>query len=141
MALNKYNPTKIAGNWGPIKFLGYMTGSFFEVEYDEKAVTTHVSNDGVMSVVLNPNKAAKAKITIIQGSVTNDDLTKKVPSADLNTLPTDDFSLVDLNGNTLVHSAEAFLEQVAKIVFSNDIQGREWTFILPAAEIVPGGST
>lgn len=140
MALNKFNPKKVAGNWGGIKFIGLMSGKFVDVEYDENAVTTHVSNDGIMSVVLNPNTAGKAKVTIIQGSVTNDDLAKLVPNSKRNSLPTNDFYLEDLNGKTVVHSKDAFIEKMTKIEFGNEILGREWTFILPDAEIVPGGA-
>lgn len=139
--LNKYNPKKLAGNWGGIRLIGYMTGTFFEVEYDEDAATIHVGSDGTVSVLLNANQTAKAKVTIVQGSSTNDDLRKKVPSAKLNTLPVDDFLWSDLNGNTVVHSDKAFLLKMTPVKFGNEILGREWTFILPEAEINPGGAT
>lgn len=138
--LNKYNPKKIAGNWGGIRFLGYMNTTFIEVEYDEKAASIHVGADGTVSVVLNANETAKAKLVIVQGSSTNDDLAKKLPRARLNKLPVDDFLVTDLNGNTVIHSQFAFLEGMTPVKFGNEIVGREWTFILPYAEIVPGGA-
>jgi hypothetical protein len=136
----KYNVKKIVGNWGPISFNGYMKGTFLDVAYDEKQTKQHKGADGILSVVLMPDTTATAKVTIVQGSSTNDDLSKKVPNAARNTLPTDDFLIQDLNGNTVVHSASAYLDGFAKIVFGEDVEGREWTFILPEAELVPGGA-
>src|SRR5579872_1585971 len=99
-----YNVKKINGNWSPggvgIDFNGYMKGSFLEVAYDEAQVKSHVGADGTLTLVLNPNFKATAKLTIVQGSSTNDDLAAQVPNANINSLPTGDFLITDLNGNT-----------------------------------------
>jgi hypothetical protein len=139
-----YNVKKLTGNWSPggtgITFNGYMKGTFLEVAYDVKQTTQHKGADGTLSVVLNPDFTATAKLTIVQGSSTNDDLAAQVPNALINSLPTGDFQFTDLNGNTAVHSQNAYLDGFAKIVFGEDVEGREWTFILPSATIVPGGA-
>ncbi len=138
--LNKYNVRKLAGSWGGTKFKGLMKGTFFEVSYNVAAATVHVGSDGVVSVILNADETATAKVTIVQGSGTNSDLFKKLPSSRLNKLIVDDFMWTDLNGATVVHSATAFLEKCADVKFGEEILGREWTFILPEAEINPGGA-
>lgn len=138
--LKKYNPKKITGSWNGIEFLGYMDGTFVEIEYEEDAVTAHIGEGGDITFVLNPNQLAKATITLIMGSDTNDDLMKYVPNADANRLPTGDFQLKDLNGNTLVNSKDAVISKVPGIEYGKNVTGRKWVFLLPKAKINAGGS-
>lgn len=138
--IKKYNPKKVTGSWKGIEFLGYMDGTFIEVEYEEDAVTPHVGNGGDVTFVLNANQLAKATITIIQGSDTNDDLTAQVPNADANRLPRGDFQIEDLNGTTLVNSKDAVISKTAPIEFGKNVTARKWIFLLPKARIVAGGS-
>jgi hypothetical protein len=140
--LKKYSPKKINSGWTPgtqaIQFLGYMDGTFIEIEFAEDAVTTHVGSQGDVSVVLNANRMATVTMTIIQGSPTNDQLSKQVPDARRNFLPTGAFSITDLNGTTLVQAKNAFIRKTAKIEFGKSITGRQWVFVLPEAEIFVG---
>ena len=135
----KYNPKRVTGSWNNIPFEAYMDGTFFEVEYDEDAVTTHVGGQGELSAVLNANKTAKATLTFVQGSPTNDALSKKVPDADRNFFPTGAFQLKDLNGTTIVSCKDAFIKKMSKVEFGKELTGRQWTFVLPAAQITAGG--
>jgi hypothetical protein len=144
----KYNPKKIRTSWQPtnlvsnavIPFLGYMDGVFVEVEFDEDQVTTHVGADGTVSFILNANVLAKATVTIVQGSPTNDQLIANVPSAAKNSIPSGPFQMSDLNGTSYCHADDAVLAKVPKVTFSNKLEGRQWLFYLPQATIVPGGS-
>lgn len=136
--LKKYNPKKINGGWSNIPFLGYMDGTFVEIEFAEDAVTTHVGSQGDVSVVLNANRMATVTVTLIQGSPTNEALSKLVPDARANRLPTAPFSLKDLNGTTLVSGKDAFIRKTAKIEFGKSITGRQWVFVIPEAEINVG---
>lgn len=145
--LKKYNPKKINAGWSPtitggstkaVAFLGFMDGTFIEIEYAEDAVTTHVGSQGDVSVVLNANRMATVTITLIQGSPTNETLSKLVPDARRNSLPTGAFSLKDLNGTTLVSGKDAFIRKTAKIEFGKNITGRQWVFVIPEAEIFVG---
>jgi hypothetical protein len=145
--LKKYNPKKINGGWSPslanggtqaIQFLGYMDGTFVEIEFAEDAVTTHVGSQGDVSLVLNANQMATVTVTLIQGSPTNDQLSQQVPNASLGILPTGSFSLSDLNGTTLVSGANAFIRKTAKIEFGKSITGRQWVFVIPQAQIFVG---
>lgn len=136
--LKKYNPKKINGGWNGVPFLGYMDGTFIEVEFAEDAVTVHVGSQGDVSVVLNANRMATVTVTLIQGSPTNDQLSRLVPDARLNSLPTGPFSMSDLNGTTLVSGKDAFIRKTAKIEFGKTITGRQWVFVIPEAEIFVG---
>jgi hypothetical protein len=144
--LKKYNPKKINSGWSPssngsattISFLGYMDGTFIEVEFAEDAVTTHVGSDGTVSLVLNANRMATVTVTIVQGSPTNDALSKQVPDARRNFLPTGAFSISDLNGTTIVSGKDAFIKKTAKVEFGKAITGRQWVFVIPEAEIFVG---
>lgn len=136
--LKKYNPKKINGGWSNIPFLGYMDGTFIEIEYSEDAVTPHVGSQGDVSLVLNANRMATVTVTIIQGSPTNEKLSKKVPNAKLNSLPTGPISISDLNGTTLVSGKDAFIKKTAKVEFGKTITGRQWVFMIPDADINVG---
>lgn len=136
--LKKYNPKKIVGGWFNIPFQGYMDGTFVDVEYAEDAVTPHVGSQGDITLVLNPNRMAKATITLVQGSPTNRQLAIQTPDARRNFMPTGVFSLVDLNGETVVQAKDGVIQKTAKVEFGKTITGRQWVFILPEAEINPG---
>jgi hypothetical protein len=136
--LKKYNPKKINGSWNNVPFLGYMDGTFVDIEFAEDAVTPHVGSQGDVSLVLNANRMATVTITLIQGSPTNEKLSKLVPDARRNSLPTGAFSLSDLNGTTLVSGKDAFIRKTAKIEFGKNITGRQWVFVIPEADIFVG---
>lgn len=137
--LRKYNPKRINASWNAIPFLGYMDGTFLEIEYDEDAVTPHVGSTGDVSLILNPNKMAKLTATFIQGSPTNDALSVKIPDARRNFMPTGPISVKDLNGTTLIGGKDSVIGTVAKVEFGKTITGRKWMWIVPEAEIFVGG--
>jgi hypothetical protein len=136
--LKKYNPKKINGGWNGIQFLGYMDGTFIEIEFAEDAVTVHVGSQGDVSVTLNANRMATVTVTLIQGSPTNDQLSRFVPDARTNSIPTGPLSFVDLNGTTVCSGKDAFIRKTAKIEFGKAITGRQWIFVVPEAEIFVG---
>lgn len=140
--LKKYNPKKINSTWSPngnaIQFKGFMDGTFLEAEFAEDQVTTHVGSQGDVTVILNANQMATVTHTLIQGSPTNSDLSKWVPSAKRNVVPTGPYSAVDLNGKTVISGKDAFIRKTAKIEFAKGLTGRQWVIVLPEAEIVVG---
>jgi hypothetical protein len=136
--IKKYNPKKINASWFNIPFLGYMDGTFIEVEYAEDAVTTHVGSQGDVSLILNANMMATLTVTLVQGSPTNERLSKLVPNAAANRLPTGPINMSDLNGSTLVSGASAFIKKLPKIEFGKTITGRQWAIIIPEAQIFAG---
>ena len=136
--LKKYSPKKINGGWNNVQFLGFMDGTFIEIEYAEDAVTTHVGAQGDVSVVLNANQLATVTVTFIQGADVNEQLSKLVPSAKRNSLPTGAISINDLNGTTLISGKNAFIRKTAKVEFAKNITGRQWIFVIPEAEIFVG---
>ena len=136
----KYNPRRITGSWNSIPFEGYMDGSFIEIEKIDKSVLTHVGGDGQVTAILNANTLAKATVTFVQGSPTNDALTKFVPNAKNNQFITAQFELNDLDGDTVVSSATAFIEDYPKVAFGKEISPRQWVFFLVDPNIVAGGS-
>ena len=145
--LNQYNPKRVTGSFQPaitgapsIPFLGYMDGTFIDAEFDADAVTKHVGADGNVTYVLNADKTAKLVLTIVQGSITNDQLSAYVPDGRRNYLVTGTLSFKDLDGNSVVYDSNAVLMKMPKVVFGKEVQGREWQFILSSAEITAGGS-
>lgn len=136
--IKKYNPKKITVVWNNIPLLGFMDGTFVDVEFAEDAVTTHVGEQGDVSLILNANSMATVTVTLIQGSPTNTRLSRLVPNTLRNSLPTGTFGLSDLNGKTVVSGEKAFIKKMPKITFGKTISGRAWAFVIPQAEIVAG---
>lgn len=142
-----YSPKRITGSFQPniagapsIPFLGYMDGEFIECAFNAEAVTVHVGSDGNVTYVLNADKTAKCTLRIVQGSITNDQLSAYVPDARRGYLPTGTLSFQDLDGNSLVHDANSVIMKMAEIKFGKEVVAREWVFTLADAEINAGGS-
>ena len=146
--LYKWNPKKLTGSFKgtvngrdfAVRFIGYMDNSMMTAEFDEDAATKHIGADGQASVVLNANRGAKVVVTFSQGSPVNDELSDLVPDARLDYLPVGVLNFDDLNGTTAVKSLEAWIMKTAKVEFTKDVTGREWTFDTGEAEIHVGGA-
>lgn len=142
MAIKKYNPKKVTGSWSPpgktIIPVGFMDGTFLEVEFDEDAVTTHVGADGTVSAVLNANQMATVTLTLTQTSPTNKELSDQIADADADRLPAGTMNWKDLNGNSVVDGESAFLIKTAKIDFGKSVSGRQWRWKIPKAKISVG---
>lgn len=136
--LKKYNPKKINSGWNGVPFKGYMDGTFLEVEFAEDQITPHVGSQGDVTFILNANQMAIVTVTFIQGSPTNEALSKLVPSAKRGTMPTGPFSATDLNGTTAVVGKDAIIRKTAKVEFAKNLTGRQWVFLVPEAEINVG---
>lgn len=137
--LVKYNPKRINIVWNNIQLLGYMDGTFVEIEYTEDRVTEHIGPAGDVSLVNNANLFATAMVTLIQGSPTNLQLSNLIPNAFQNSLPTGTFSMTDLNGSyTVASGPNAYLKKMTKVEFGKAITGRQWTFGIPQAVIISG---
>ncbi len=134
----KYSPKKMRGAWLGIPFLGYMDSSFIEIEFEEDAVTPHVGGDGTVTYILNASQLAKATITIVQGSPTNQLLSAKTPDPSRDFMPTGSFHFTDLNGATVVSSDAAVIQKMTKVEFGKALTARKWTFLLPVATINAG---
>jgi hypothetical protein len=146
--LLKYNPKKIVGSWSgtvkgrefAIKFTGFMDGTFIEADYDEDHVTKHVGADGTASAILNANLGAIVTVTFVQGAAVNRELSKYVPNARNNFLPVGTLKVEDLNGDSVIKAAEAWIKKRPKLDFGKDIAPRPWMFDTGEAEINVGAA-
>lgn len=136
--LVKYNPKRINTVWNNIQLLGYMDGTFVEAEFDEDRVTVHVGAGGDVSLINNANLLVTVTVTLIQGSPSNLQLSNQIPNAFQNLLPTGNFSMSDLNGNSIVSGPNAFISKMAKVEFAKNITGRQWTFKIPQGVLIAG---
>ena len=117
-----------------------MDGTFITADYDEDQVTKHVGSQGDASFILNANAGASVTVMLIQGSPSNDELSKLVPNAKNDYLPVGALKFEDLNGRTVIKSSDAVIKKGAKVEFGKELTGREWVFDCGEAEIVVGGS-
>ena len=137
----QYNPKRVAVSWAGINFVGFMDGTFVSVDMDEDAVTKKVGSQGDTVATLNANLGAGVMVTLLQMSPTNDQLTLKIPDPRRNLLPTGEFQIKDLNGNTLIHAAVAWIKKPPKGDYGKEVTGREWAFDLAEVDTYKiGGS-
>lgn len=136
-----YNPKRVAVSWAGINFVGFMDGTFVSVDMDEDAVTKKTGSQGDTVATLNANLGAGVTLTLLQTSPTNDQLTNKIPDPRRNSLPTGEFQIKDLNGNTLIHAAVAWIKKPPKVDYAKEVMGREWAFDLAEVDTYKVGGS
>lgn len=121
---------------------GFMDGEAISAKFDVDKVTKHTGLDGRVTLVLNADEGVTFTIELAQGSPSNDDLSRLIPNARRNFLPTFRFKIEDLNGNSIAKSVETVIQTVAEIKFGDKVTGRAWTITSGdgGGEIVVGGA-
>lgn len=131
MAVNQYDPLAILANFGEVQFIQLAEGTFLEAQRDEDSFTKKVGATGDVVRVKNRNRSGTVKVTFLQTSPTNAQLSsyhKKGESIPLTTTDVQPLFVKDLLGNVLIHATNAWIKKVTNVTYGKDLQGREWTF-------------
>lgn len=140
--LYPFNPSEVQVTLGPIILQGFGTGSIISVAFNGDAVTEVEGSQGDIAWVVNPSRAAKATLQLMQGSVTNDQLSaisahfgprrKK-----LVILP---FRVTDLGGTTICVGPQAIVMGTPPAEFAREHRDREWRIAIADLTMHLGGS-
>ena len=130
MALYTYSSQEVAINYKGAPITGLAKGTFVDIEYDEEDWMYETGSDGNVTRSLKPNKTATATITLQQSSPSNDILSGFRSLDRATGLGTGVFMVKDLRGTSLVAVPTAFIAKPAKVTFSDELETREWKFIL-----------
>lgn len=143
MATYQYDPMRVVASWGEILLTGFADGSMISVEYDEDAVTKTVGSQGDGTFTVNANRGGRATFNLLQGSPVNDLLSAACASNRPRgaALVTRTFTLVDLNGTTLVTMPISVIAKVAGTEFAKDQSPRSWVIDTTEMVMHTGGST
>lgn len=140
---NQYDPLAVLISFNEVTFVGLAEGTFVEAQRDEDAFTKKTGSTGDVARVKNRNRGGSVKITLMQTSPTNAQLSayhKKGEKLPLISSDVGQLQIKDLLGNTLVHADKAWIKKVSNVSYGKDLSGREWTFDCAALDMDVGDS-
>lgn len=135
-----YDPGRVVGNWKGIPFLGFMDGTFLTAERNEDAFSMSVGAQGDVTRVRSRNRTGTVTLTLQASSPTNDLLTAQAVLDELSGLSYGPLQIEDLNGNTLILAAVAWIKKAPSAEFATDASGREWVFECADLDMGIGGA-
>jgi hypothetical protein len=133
MPMRTYSPDQIAVNFGGIRFSGFASGTFVEVERDEDAFTPVIGADGFSTRTQSKNRGATITVTLMASSPTNDLLMGVAIADEMSRTGVREFSLEELNGGTRMTAARTWIQKRPKIEFGKELTDRTWVFRTDAA--------
>lgn len=126
-------------NFGGVPVTGFASGSSIELELDEDAFTLETGADGESTRVQSANGNAKLRVTLMQGSQSND-LFSAIHLADrkagTGVVPC---SGKELNGSTSFSTPEAYVTKLATLSRSKDMSENQWEIQLINPDVFIGG--
>jgi len=135
-----YAPHEVSVIFGAIILSGFMTGTIIEVARNEKLFKQITGVDGEGADVKSNNRSGTVKITLLQTSLTNQALSAIHFLDETSNAGVYPLIIKDNNGLDLVFSPACRLEGPPDVSYSDDVDGREWTFICNVLEINAGGA-
>lgn len=127
MTLYTYDPTQVAVIFG-VPIVGFADGTFVSVEQNEDSFTLKVGTDGDACRTKTSNRSCRITITLLASSLSNDVLSAQhnldvlSPSGDGIT----PFLLKDNSGRTIIAAESSWIVKPAAVVFSREVEAREW---------------
>lgn len=138
--MDTHDPASMVFTVGGNVITGFMDGTYLTVERDEDTYTLHVGSDGEVARVRNRNKSGRFTFILQQTSPSNAILSALATLDEQTGVPAGASYLRDLLGTTVLGGDESYVLKPASSPFAKEMQGREWTVIVPRLDGVVGGS-
>lgn len=141
MSVKTYDPKNVQIIIGGVPMSGLADGTFLTVAFDEPQFSKTVGADGEVSRAKSNNYSATATLTLKQTSASNDVLSG-FATADRET----NAGVVPMmvkeigSGRTLLFAEAAWVEQFPDVVYSKEVEDREWTLALANVTPFVGGN-
>lgn len=135
-----FNPKDVVVIFGNAIISGFADGTFIEAERTEDAFTMSSGADGEVTRVGSANRSGTITITLAQSSASNSVLSQIAQRDELignGVLP---LTIKDINGQTTIVSAFAWIRKLPTTGFSKDIETREWVLDCDRLELFVGGN-
>jgi hypothetical protein len=128
MAPALYDPLSMAIMMGGQLLSGFMDSSFLSAERNEDSATLNMGADGEGAIARNRNRSGQIKITLQQTSPANAILSAYHRLFEISGTPgIVPFAARDLLGADVVLAPNAWIKKPPAVVYSKEIEGREWT--------------
>lgn len=140
MALfRNYDPGRIILVTQGIQIQGIADGTFVKAARNEDNFTDKVGAGGDVVHVRNRNRSGKITFTLQDASPSNDALSQLAITDELTGLSYGPTMIKDLNGTTLVQSANTRIAKYADLEYAKDAGDNEWVIICAELEMFLGG--
>ncbi len=127
--------------FGPYIIHGYGKGTFIEIDPDDVLYTKETGGDGEVARSRSNNKSHRLKLTLMQTSSSNDDLSAAALADEVApggiVLP---LTCKDLLGNTVFFATEAWISKRPNYKRSKNVEDNEWLIDTGSADFYLGGN-
>ena len=138
-AVRTYDPKKIAITFRGNIITGIADGDFVEITGDDGfEMRKGAAGDEDR---INKNETGKdVNVTLMQTSISNDILSAIYESDAINNDGKGPLQIVDLNGTSILYSAQAYIKKSPDTTKGDSLGTTVWNFRAPQATYVPGGN-
>jgi hypothetical protein len=126
--VRQHDPLNIVFTFGGLAASGFLEGTFVECERYADAMSMNIGSDGEGTRVKSQNRSGYFKLSLKQDSPFNDYLTSLANQDENTSDAVKAAGLTDKNGTTIGKASKCWIKKKSKVVFSNGVEGREWTF-------------
>jgi len=137
-----YDPREVQIIIGGAIISAYADGTFVEVEPQDDSYSRTTGADGEESRARSNNRGGTMTLTIKQTSPSNDVLTAFWLADQASNAGVFPVMLKEAgSGSTLISAQSAWIERLPNVVYSKEIEGREWKIALADINWFVGGNT
>jgi len=140
VATKAYNPKNVAVILGGHVVEGYDDDTFVEIEYPDQGEMS-VGADGEVVFSFSPDETAMVTITLKATSASNDALDALVKASKSTSTPISPFSMVDVNGRTVVGAVNALCVAKPTVARGRTVGSMAWRFALDNITDFLGGNS
>jgi hypothetical protein len=137
--LHTFSINEFIFTFGTTIVSGFAEGTFVNITMDAPMWTAMQGTDGEVCRVLRNKTMATITLTLLQTSMTNDDLTALMQADVSGNIP-EPLVIKDLNGTTVALAAQCWIEKYSNTGFGDTAQTREWTIKAANLELFVGGN-
>ena len=138
--MENYDPAQVSLVVGGNIISGFSDGSMIKVSRDEATFSLKTGADGELARTRNHNRQGKVVVSLMQTSQSNLVLSSLHNIDELTGVPAGSLRLADALGNTVLSGDNCFIEKLADVGYSKDLEIREWTICVPKLDGVIGGA-
>lgn len=134
-----YDPFNNIVNFGGVDLGGWAEGTVIEIERDEDTFSKKVGTNGDVCWVRNRNRGGKAKLTLMQDSLSNDVLSNFMSADEALGTGVQPFQMTDAAGTTVVHASAGRISKPGAVKRGKEHNSVEWTIDLADVDVFIGG--
>lgn len=140
MAQATYDPTKVILSIAGITVQGFADGTFIKVARDEDAYTKKTGADGQTVRAKNANRGGSAEITLLQSSLSNNELAALAALDELSDQGVGAFLIKDLSGTMRASAENCWVKKPADAERGKEVSDTTWTIDVASPMVLsPGG--